>query len=193
MPQIWWCIHISHLIILFFGHFSKWIVGANIHVRAIISMRFDVARLIVLPTSAVWHPFLQMASRCEVYAICSCTSFSMRCIVLYISLFDVLCGILFSYLSHDSYLMWCGIICVMYLLSWFVMFYLRSLCRHVDGILMCRHVCLHWDPFYAMLAGCSLSSCMSLGHTDRSLVWMRVPVAEHLLEPLIREGIFLVW
>jgi len=94
--------------------------------------------------------------------------FAMRCIVLHRSLFDVWCGILFSYMCHGSCLMWWGIICKMYLLSWFIMFCLRSLYCHVDGILMCRHVCLHWDPFYAILAGCSLSSCMSLCHIDRS-------------------------
>jgi len=60
------------------------------------------------------------------------------------------------------------------------------------GYSCCRHVCLHWDPFYAMFARCS-SSCMSLCHTDRSPFWLRFPVMEHILEPLLREGIFLVW
>ena len=49
-----------------------------------------------------------------------------------------------------------------------VMFWLRSLCRHIDGILMHHHVCLNWDPFDAMLAGCSLLSYMKLCHADRS-------------------------
>jgi len=64
---------------------------------------------------------------------------------------------------------------------------------YVDGILMCCHVWLHWNPFYAMLEGCSLSSCMSLCHTNRIPFWLRVPIAEHLLAPLLCEGIFLVW
>lgn len=45
---------------------------------------------------------------------------------------------------------------------------LRSLCCMLMGYSVCCHVCLHWDPFYAMLAGCS--SCMSLCHTDRSIL-----------------------
>jgi len=54
---------------------------------------------------------------------------------------------------------------VMYLLSCYV---LSSLCCMMMGYSGCRHACFHWDPFYAMLAGCS--SCMSLCHTDRSLL-----------------------
>ena len=116
--------------------------------------------------------------------------FDMRWIVLHRSLFSIWCGIFFSYLFHFSCVMWCIIIYGSYLFSWFVMFCLRSLFCYVDGILMCRHVCLHWDPFYAMLEGCSLSSCMSLGHTNRIHFWMRVLAAQPLLLPLLREGIF---
>ncbi len=57
------------------------------------------------------------------------------------------------------------------LLMWdvlIVMFWLRSLCRDVDKIVMCRHVCLNWDPFDAMLARCSLLSYVKLCHADRS-------------------------
>jgi len=78
-PQIWWRVQIFHLLISFFGHFSKWSVGVSIHVRATISMRFDALRLVARTTSEAWHPFLQMASGCEVYAVCSCTSFAMHC------------------------------------------------------------------------------------------------------------------
>ena len=49
-----------------------------------------------------------------------------------------------------------------------VMFWLRSLCCHVDRILMCLHVCLNWDPFDSMLAGCSFLSYMKLCHAGRS-------------------------
>jgi len=52
-PQIWWCIQIFYLVILFFGHFSKWSATVSLHVRATISMRFDTARLMVCPTSTV--------------------------------------------------------------------------------------------------------------------------------------------
>lgn len=106
-------------------------------------------------------------------------------------MFDV--GSCFLTCFHDCFLMWCRIICGMYLLSWFAMFCLRSLCCYVDGIFMCHHVRFHWDPFYSMLAGCSLSSCMSLCHTDRSPFLLRVPIAEHPLEPILCKGIFLVW
>ena len=166
MPQIWWCIQIFHLLISFFNHFSKWSVGVSIHVWVVISMRFDTARLMVRPASAVWHPFLEITPGCEVYAVFSCTHFATHC-AAHIHV-DVWCGILFLTCFHDSCLMWCRIIYGMYLLSWFVMFCSRSLCHHVDGILMCCHACFHWDPFYSMLAVWSLSSCMSLCHTDRS-------------------------
>ncbi len=149
MPQIWWCVYIFHFLILFFGHFSKWSAGVSIHVRVAISMRFDER-----PTSAVWHPLLHMAPGCEVYAVFM--YFFLLCIVLHRSLFDDWCGILFLTCFHDSCLMWCGIICVMYLLSWFVMlcfldlfvvcwwdthvspcmFSLRSLLCHVGEMLL---------------------------------------------------------
>lgn len=64
---------------------------------------------------------------------------------------------------------------------------LRSLCSMLMGYLGCHHVCLHWDPFYAMLARCS--SCMSLCHIDRSLL-TKSSCSEHLLNPLLRVGIF---
>lgn len=75
MPQIRWCNQIFHLIISFFSHFSKWIVGVSIHVWTTISMRFDAVRLMVWLASAVSHPFLQMAPGCHVYVVCSCTYF----------------------------------------------------------------------------------------------------------------------
>ena len=134
MTQIWWCVQILHLIILFFDHFSKWSVVVSIHVRASISMWFDVVRSMVRTTSAAWHPLFQMALGCEVYAVCSCTSFAMHCAAH----IPVWCwwGILFITCFHYSCLMWRGIIYVMYLLSWFVMLCFGIPLLYVDGILI---------------------------------------------------------
>jgi len=90
-PQILWCIQIFYLVILFFGHFSKWSAGVSIYVRATISIRFNAARLMVWPTSAVWHPFLQLAPRCEQTISCY-----MRAFPLYDS--DVT-----TYVHHHSF------------------------------------------------------------------------------------------
>jgi len=118
MPQIWWCVHIFHFLILFFSHFSKWSAGININVQAVISMWFDAAISMVRTSSAAWHPFLQMAWGYEVYVVRSCTSFcgALCCTNPYLMLMwdRVSC-------FHDSFFMWCRIICVMYLMSWFTM------------------------------------------------------------------------
>lgn len=101
---------------------------ASSHFHAI-----DSVISMVRATSAVWHPLLQMALGCEVYAVSSCTSFSMHC-AAHIPV-DVWCGILFLTFLHDSCLMWCVIIYVMYLLSWFVMLCFEIPLLYVDGIL----------------------------------------------------------
>ena len=117
-------------------------------------------------TSTVWHLLLQMALGCEVYAMCSCTCFPMHCVAQIL----VWCwwGILFITCFHDSFLMWHGIVYVMYLCHDSSCHVLKSLFCMLMGYSSCRHGCLHWDPFYAILVGCS--SCMSLFHTDRSLL-----------------------
>lgn len=86
----------------------------------------------------------------------------MHCdhVLLYLFAWDALCCI-------DPCLMWNLVLYLMWDLL-INMFWLRSLFHHVDGILMCRHVCLIWDPFDAMLAGCSLFTYVKLCHVDRS-------------------------
>jgi len=132
MPQIWWCIQIFHFLISFFNHFSKWSAGVSIHVWTTISMRFNTTKLMVRPTSVVWNPFLQMAPRCEVYVVCSCSSFCYA-----------LCCI-------DPCLMWD---LVFLLVSWFLLDVTRN---HLWDVLvvMIRHVFV-WDPFVVMLMGYS--------------------------------------
>ena len=72
--------------------------------------------------------------RCEVYAVFM--YFFLLCIVLHRSLFDAWCGILFLTHFHDSCLVWCIIICVMYLLSWFIMLCFEIPLLYANGILM---------------------------------------------------------
>ena len=141
---------------------------------------------------AVWHPLLQMAPGCEVYAVCSCTSFAMH----YVAQIPVWCLMwdlvyyLFTWFLLD--VMWNHLWDVLVVMSHHVlfeiplslcwwdthvspcMFALRSLLCHVSGMLI---IIMH--EFYVILIGV--------------LFWLRVPVAEHLLAPLLREGIFLVW
>ena len=88
-----------------------------------------------------WHERLQHFEICffrwpSMWGICSMFMyFFLLCIVLHRSLFDVWWGILFITYFHDSFLTWCRIICVMYMLSWFVMF-CSEIPLLVDGILM---------------------------------------------------------
>ena len=98
------------------------------------------------------------------------------------------CRIFFITCCHDSLLdLMRNILCdVLAIITHHVMFWDPLL--YVVGILLLSS-CMFcfWNPFYAMLAWCS--SCMFSCHTNRSF-WLRVLVVEHLLEALLREGIF---
>ena len=91
--------------------------------------------------------------------------FSMICIVLNRSLFDVWCGILFSYLFHDSCLMWRITICEMYFLS---CCYWDPFVIMLMGYSCCSHVSLNWDPFHSMIGGMLIIVLCELCHTNRS-------------------------
>ena len=155
------------------------------NVWAVISMRSNAARLMVRPTSVVWDPFLQMAPGCEIYAVRSCTSFSyeMHCVAqIPVLMFDVgscflTCCMVPTWCDAESFV---GCTCCHdssrflwdpFVVCWWdthvspCMFALRSLLCHVGGILI---IIMH-----------------DLCHTDRSPFWLRVPVAEHLLELLL--------
>ena len=153
MPQIWWCVQIFHLLISFFGRFSKWSAGVNIHLQATISMRFYIARLMARTTLTAWHPHIQMIVGCEVYVVCSYTSFC-----------DALC-------CSDPCLMFDEGFCFLLVFmiptlcdvessAWCTCFHDFS-CFVWDPFVVCwwdTHVSpcmLLWDPFYAMLAGYS--------------------------------------
>ena len=130
MPQIWWCVHIFHLIILFFSHFLKWSVGVSVQHASNDSMRFNAVWLMGWTASAIWHLFLHMAPGCEVYAVCLRTSFC------------------YASCCTDPCLMFDVRICFL-LVSWFLLDVMQN---HLCDVLvvMIHHVCLNWDPFYAM-------------------------------------------
>ena len=133
MLQIWWCIQIFHLIILFFSHFSKWSVGVSIHVRATIS--------IWLMPWDWWHEQLQQFDirffRWPwLWGICSVFMYFFFYSLCCINPCWCLMWDLVYYLFHDSCLMWCGIVYVIYLLSWFIMLCFEIPFLYVDGILM---------------------------------------------------------
>ena len=126
------------------------------------------------------------------WGVCSVLMyFFLLCIVLHRSLFYVWCGIFFITCFHDSWLTWRGIIYVMYLLSWFFMLCFEIPLLYVAGILMLSSCMFCIEiPF--------MPSWQDAHHTWVCVILigvfcLRVPVVEHLLEPLLREGIFLVW
>ena len=102
--------------------------------------------------------------RCEVYAVCSCTSFfyAFCCTYPYLMFDEGSCLLVVSMIPawcDVKSFVWCtcchdSSCCV-----------LRSFVGWWDTHVVVMYV-LHWDPCYAMLAGCS--SCMSMCDTDRS-------------------------
>ena len=99
MSQIWWCVHISHSLILFFSHFSKWNAGVNIHERAVMQL---------MPWICGLNSFNRLKSTSSdspwLWGICSVHVLLLLCIVLHRSLLDVWCGILFLTRFYDSLL-----------------------------------------------------------------------------------------
>jgi len=87
VPQIWWCVHIFHLLILFFGHFSKWSAVVSIHVWVAISW-----------DSMPWYRWHEQIQQLDIlffrrpldvrYMQCVHVLL-LLCIVLHRSLFDV--------------------------------------------------------------------------------------------------------
>lgn len=134
MPQIWWCVQIFHLLILFFIHFSEWNAGVNIHVRATISMRLmswdrGHEQLQQFNIHFFRWPLVVRYMQC-VHIL------HLLCIVLHRFMFDDDEG---SCLLHVFMIpAWCDAESCMWCTCFhdFSCYVLRSLCCYVDGILM---------------------------------------------------------
>ena len=117
---------------------------------------------------AIWHPLLQMDLGCEVYAVFMYFFCCALCRIGPWLMFDVgSCFLLFFMIPT-----WCDVESSMWCTCChdFSCCVLRSLCCILMGYSCCHHVCFHWGPFYAISTGFSLSSYMSLCHTDRSIL-----------------------
>jgi len=184
MPQIWWYLQISYSLIYSSSHFSMCQCRcphscSSCHIHTV-----DVLRSMVRAPSTMWHPLLHMALGCEVYDV-----FMYFFFLHYVA--QILdwcwCRILFV-TCHDSLLdlMRNLLYDVLFVITLHVMFWDPLL--YVFGILLLSSYMFSlWNPFCAILAGCS--SWMFLCHTDRSFDW-EFQVVEYLLEPLLCEGTF---
>ena len=172
-PQIWWCIQVFHLIISFFGHFSKWSVGVNIQHT---SSHFHEIRWREIDVMASFSSLTSFSSDGpRMWGICS--------VFMYILfLWDALCYI-------DPYLMFDVGSCFL-LVSWFL---LDVMWNHLWDVLvvMIRHV----------LFEIPLSSCWWDTHVVAMYVWINIPLMPcwrdahycHMCNYVILIGVLFEW